>query len=168
MRTTSAVEADNKWLLLSSLLLIGIVGLLYYIRFENKPSYYYLGRYKEKDELGMVTESVTFALLPQRGSQVSGNVNVREVNGMIVMLFTLNGTPVNSPMLIRIYKGTCGAIGKKYYSLPSIKRNSEVGWMTMYDVNWKRFMREMPLALMMETSGDTSMPLSCADMSIEI
>ena len=164
---TNDVINDRKMMVWIVILLVILFGFLWFIHYGEKPSNRILGWDTHVEVKNEVTRRVVLPFVEKNHSGRNGTLTIKEVNGMIVLQFDLMGEPSSSNLDVGIYKGSCAKSLEKKYTLPPIKKYSNVGWFTLYDVSWARLSAEAPLSVKIEQSQTSGALIACSDIRLE-
>jgi hypothetical protein len=141
------------------------LGYAYYRLYWDKPSYRYLGYDDSVMIANRRTHEQVVDISPVDGSGVRGTLTVQEVNEAVVVIFRMTAPITQAVTPVRIFAGTCEALGEKRYTLPPLKAGNTVGWTPIYGVDWNRLVSELPLSFVIQSENGSS-AIACADIRL--
>ncbi len=144
-----------------------IVGIVWFIRYMDKPSQRIFGYGGFRPELNHVTKrwEVPVGQVGNPGIP-AGVIRFMEINGFLVMDAQFSKTISSAPLAVWVHEGTCKMQGKLRYTLASVVPGSSVWWTSLYEFPWSRLIAQQPLALTFREAQQPERILYCGDVQM--
>ena len=162
LKTTYKKISVWQWVLIYFGIAIIIYGLTYYFMFARGESYYRRPPNLTQSSLPNRTKTISFR--EKNTSSESGNITLKQDNGVFTIEISLKGEPSHTTQPADIYMGKCPNLGAVKYILNPVSNDSSI---TSLQLSFDQVKKQEPLAVAVHTSKqDLSTSMVCTDINL--